>query len=87
MSILNVNKIQPVGSATTITVSGVMDFQSTPKVGGDIQSLDTYGIIKTNRATLNESVIIPTGTNGMTAGPLTVGAGVSVTVNGAWTIV
>lgn len=87
MSILNVNKIQPVGSAATITVSGVVDFQSTPKVGGDIQSLDTYGIIKTNRATLNESVIIPTGTNGMTAGPLTVGAGVSVTVNGAWTIV
>ena len=87
MSILNVNKIQPVGSAATITVSGVVDFQSTPKVGGDIQSLDTYGIIKTNRATLNESVIIPTGTNGMTAGPLTVGAGVSVTINGAWTIV
>jgi hypothetical protein len=87
MSILNVNKIQPVGSASTITVSGVVDFQSTPKVGGDIQSLDTYGIIKTNRATLNESVIIPTGTNGMTAGPLTVGAGVSVTINGAWTIV
>jgi hypothetical protein len=87
MSILNVNTIQPVGSATTITVSGVMDFQSTPKVGGDIQSLDTYGIIKTNRATLSENVTIPTGTNGMTAGPLTIADGVAVTVNGAWTIV
>jgi len=87
MSILNVNTIQPVGSATTITVSGVMDFQSTPKVGGDIQSLDTYGIIKTNRATLNENVTIPAGTNGMTAGPLTIADGIAVTVNGAWTIV
>jgi len=87
MSILNVNTIQPVGSATTITVSGVVDFQSTPKVGGDIQSLDTYGIIKTNRATLNENVTIPAGTNGMTAGPLTIADGVAVTVNGAWTIV
>jgi len=87
MSILNVNKIQPVGSATTITMSGIYNYESNPKVNGDAQSLDTYGIIKTNRATLNESVIIPTGTNGMTAGPLTVGAGVSVTINGAWTIV
>jgi hypothetical protein len=87
MSILNVNTIQPVGSATTITVSGVMDFQSTPKVGGDIQSLDTYGIIKTNRATLNENITIPAGTNGMTAGPLTIADGIAVTVNGAWTIV
>lgn len=87
MSILNVNKIQPVGSATTITMSGTYDFSSNPKVGGDIQSLDTYGIIKTNRATLGESLTIPEGTNGMTAGPLTIADGVSVTINGAWTIV
>lgn len=87
MSILNVNKIQPVGSATTITMSGIYNYESSPKIGGDLQSLDSLGIIKTNRTTLNESVTIPAGTNGMSAGPLTVGAGVSVTINGAWTIV
>ena len=87
MSILNVNKIQPVGSATTITMSGIYNYESNPKVNGDAQSLDTYGIIKTNRATLSESITIPAGTNGMTAGPLTIADGVSVTVNGAWTIV
>ena len=87
MSILNVNKIQPVGSATTITMSGIYNYESNPKIGGDLQSIDSLGIIKTNRTTLNESVTIPAGTNGMSAGPLTVGAGVSVTINGAWTIV
>lgn len=87
MSILSVNQIQAVGSATTITVTGILDLQNVPKVGGDTQSLDTYGIIKTNRATLSENVTIPTGTNGMTAGPLTIADGVAVTVNGAWTIV
>lgn len=87
MSILNVNTIQPVGSATTITVTGILDLENVPKVGGDAQSLDTYGIIKTNRSTLSESVTIPAGTNGMTAGPLTIADGVAVTVNGAWTIV
>lgn len=87
MSILSVNQIQAVGSATTITVTGILDLQNVPKVGGDTQSLDTYGIIKTNRATLSENVTIPAGTNGMTAGPLTIADGVAVTVNGAWTIV
>ena len=87
MSILSVNRIQTVGSGTTITVGGILDLQNVPKIGGDTQALDTYGIIKTNRTTLSESVTIPAGTNGMTAGPLTIADGVSVTVNGAWTIV
>jgi hypothetical protein len=87
MSILNVNTIKPVGSGTTITVQGSFNLQNALKVGGDSQTLDTYGIIKTNRTTLSESVTIPSGTNGMTAGPLTIADGVAVTVNGAWTIV
>lgn len=87
MSILNVNSIKPVGSGTSISVTGTLELTSAIKVNGDSQSLDTYGIVKTNRATLSESVTIPAGTNGMSAGPLTVADGVSVTVNGAWTIV
>ncbi len=87
MSILNVNTIKPVGSGTSISVTGTLNLQSAIKVNGDSQTLDTYGIIKTNRTTLSESVTIPAGTNGMTAGPLTIADGVSVTINGAWTIV
>ena len=87
MSILNVNKIQPVGSATTITMSGICNYESNPKVGGDLQSLDSLGIVKTNRAILSETLTIPEGINGMTAGPLTIADGVAVTINGAWTIV
>ena len=87
MSILNVNKIQPVGSATTITMAGTYDYQSNPKINGDPVSLDTYGIVRVNRTTLNEDITIPVGTNGMSIGPLQVGAGISVTVNGSWTIV
>lgn len=87
MSILNVNKIQPVGSATTITMSGIYNYESNPKVGGDLQSLDSLGIIKTNRTILSETLTIPEGINGMTAGPLTIADGVAVTINGAWTIV
>ena len=87
MSILNVNTIKPVGSGTSISVTGTLNLQSAIKVNGDSQTLDTYGTIKTNRTTLSERVTIPAGTNGMTAGPLTIADGVSVTVNGAWTIV
>ena len=51
------------------------------------QWLDTYGVIKTNRATINESVTIPSGTNGLSTGPVSISSGNTVTVNGEWVIV
>ena len=50
------------------------------------QWLDTHGIIKINKNTIDENVIIPLGTNGLTAGTVTVGVGYSVTVKGDWRI-
>ena len=87
MSILNVNKIQPVGGATTISMSGRFDFDQGTKINGDLQELDDYGIIKANRTTINQNITIPAGTNGMSIGPLTVGAATSITIDGSWTIV
>ena len=51
------------------------------------QWLDTYGIIKANKNSNDENVTIPVGTNGVTAGTVTVGLGYTVTVQGEWRIV
>ena len=40
------------------------EFKDTVTANGDKQWVDSYGVIKTNRATINEDVTIPTGTNG-----------------------
>ena len=51
-------------------------------------SADTNGIIRINASTLTENVVITTGYNGSSAGPLTIANGVTVTVsnNSTWTI-
>ena len=50
------------------------------------QWMGTQCVIKTNRENINESVIIPSDTNGYSAGTVRIGAGHSVTVNGEWRI-
>ena len=49
--------------------------------------LDTYGVIKANRDTIAESITIPSGTNGLSSGPITIADGHTITVNGEWAIV
>jgi hypothetical protein len=51
-------------------------------------SADTNGIIRINASTLTENVVITTGYNGSSAGPLTIANGVTVTIsnNSTWTI-
>ena len=55
----------------------------------DRQWLDTYGIFKSNRNTISESVTIPTNTNSVSTGPITINTGVTVTITagGTWRIV
>ena len=62
------------------------EFKDPVAANGDKQWLDTYGIIKTNRDTINENVTIPAGTNGMSAGPITISNGNEVTIQGEWSI-
>jgi hypothetical protein len=44
-------------------------------------------IIKTNGQTVSENLTIPTGTNGVSGGPITIADTFTVTVNGYWTVV
>ena len=51
------------------------------------QWLDTYGVIKAFKNTIDENVTIPSGTNGVSAGAFTISSGNTVTVKGEWRIV
>ena len=51
------------------------------------QWLDTYGVIKPFIYTIDENVTIPSGTNGVSAGAITISSGNTVTVKGEWRIV
>jgi len=75
--------VQNIRSKTGNTV----DFKDVISANGAKQWLDTYGVIKTNKNTIDENVTIPSGTNGVTVGTVTVGAGYTVTVQGDWRIV
>jgi hypothetical protein len=80
MTTLIVNTVR---SQTGSTV----DFKDVISANGASQWLDTYGVIKANKNTIDENVTIPAGTNGVTAGTVTVSSGYTVTVQGVWTIV
>ena len=75
--------VQNIRSKTGDTV----DFKDVISANAAKQWLDTYGVIKANKNTSDENVTIPSGTNGVTAGTVTVGAGYTVTVQGDWRIV
>ena len=78
MATLKANIIDSTGSTT--------ELKDTLTANGDKQWLDTYGVIKTNGPNVNEDVTIPVGTNAVSVGEIKVGAGNSVTVQGAWRI-
>ena len=63
------------------------EFKDPVAANGDKQWLDSYGIIKTNRDTINENLTIPAGTNGFSAGAITVANGRTVDIQGEWVIV
>lgn len=56
-------------------------------LGGGGPSLGTDSIIRTNADTISENLTIPAGTNGMSAGPITIADGYTLTVNGNYTVV
>jgi len=49
--------------------------------------LGTDWIIRTNGQAIGENITIGSTTNGMSAGPITISTGYTVTVNGNWSIV
>ena len=50
-------------------------------------SLGTDSIIRTNAQTISENITIGSTINGMSAGPITIADGYTVTVNGNWSVV
>ena len=77
---LNVNASEGLSSGQKSTVL---------RATGDKQWIDSYGIFKRNRQAISESVTISSSDNCMTAGPITINNGSTVTVSngGAWAIV
>jgi len=71
---------------SNITSDDVVEFKDIISASGAKQYLDTFGVIKANKNSIDEDVTIPLGTNGFSAGTITVGAGVSVTVKGEWRV-
>ena len=73
--------------ANIIDSTSTTEFKDTITANGDKQLVDSNCVIKTNGDTINEDVTIPSGTNGLSTGPVSISTGNTVTVNGEWVIV
>ena len=82
----NVNAYESVGTSDledgSVTAAKI---NSSVALGGP--SLGAASIIRTNALTISENITIPSTSNGMSAGPITIADGFTVTVNGTWSIV
>ena len=56
---------------------------------GDKQWLDTYGVMKANRNSIQEDITIPQNTNCMSAGPIEIASGTTITIEegASWSVV
>ena len=61
------------------------DINSGVELGGP--SLGALSVIRTNAQTISENITIASTSNGMSAGPITIADGYTVTVNGNWSVV
>ena len=77
---LNINASEGLSSGQKSTVL---------RAGGDKQWIDTYGVFKRNRQTIGENITVSASDNCMTAGPITINNGVTITVSngGTWSVV
>ena len=82
----NVNAYESVGTSDledgSVTAAKI---NSSVALGGP--SLGAASIIRTNALPISENITIPATSNGMSAGPITIADGYTVTVNGTWSIV
>ena len=79
MSKLIVNSIDSRSTST--------EFKDVITANGVVQFLDSHGVIKAFKNTVDENVTIPSGTNGVSAGTTKVSPGYTVTVKGEWRII
>ena len=95
LSKVGINKADP---AYTLHVGGNANIEGLASSGsntnvlyanGDKQWLDSYGVFKSNRNTVDENITIPANINAVSAGPITISTGRTVTISngGTWNIV
>ena len=63
------------------------EFKDIVTANHEKQWLDSYGVIKAFKNSIDENVTIPSGTNGVSAGTTKISSGYTVTVRGEWRIV
>ena len=73
--------------ANIIDSTSTTEFKDTITANGDKQWVDSYGVIKGFKNTIDENITIPSGTNGISAGTTKISSGYTVTVQGEWRIV
>ena len=61
------------------------DINSAVELGGP--SLGTSSVLRTHAHTISENIPITSSSNGMSAGPITIADGYTVTVSGNWSVV
>ena len=79
--------VAPGASGNLLTSNGTTWVSSTPPSGGQYYGSAATKAIAYNSDTIGENITISAGTNGLSAGPITINTGFTVTVNGTWTIV
>ena len=72
-----------------LDVGSDVNVDGTLRVNQDVMYLDTYGIIKANRQAIAENITIPANKSCMSAGPVTINNGYTVTIsNGSnWSVI
>ena len=63
------------------------EFKDIVTANHEKQWLDSYGVIKAFKNSIDENVTIPSGTNGVSAGTTKISSGYTVTVKGEWRII
>ena len=93
ISRVGINKVDP---TYTLHIDGSVNIEGSTDAGnrvlyanGEKQWLDKWGVFKANRNFVSENVTIPANVNCVSAGPITINNGVTVTISngGNWAIV
>jgi len=61
------------------------DIHTDVELGGP--SLGTSSVMRTNANSISENITIPSGTNAMSVGPMTLAVGNTITCNGVYTVI
>ena len=86
-STIRVDRIEKGAVASKITIAHDVDFPSGKLTMGD-SATTTFGVaLKTTKNTVSGNLTIDSDTNGLLIGPIGVDSGVSITINGALTVI